>query len=60
MADQNCVVSLNNQTGETLYLCVQYDGKFQEWNIPNNGNLAIDATKYSFIILKSEPGQCPE
>ena len=60
MADDNIPVSLNNNTGETLYLCVQVDGVFQEWSLPNGGSQTINAATTPVVIIQSESGACPD
>ncbi len=59
MADSNIPVSLNNNTGEKLYLCVQVDGVFQEWGLPNGGSQTINAATTQVVIINSKAGACP-
>ena len=60
MADEDIPVSLNNNTGETLYLCVQVDGVFQEWSFPNGSSQTINAATTQFVMINSKSGACPD
>ncbi len=59
MADTNTYVSLINNSGETLYLCVQVDGEFQEWSWPNGGSQTINAATTPVVMVQSKSGECP-
>ncbi|MEM7586113.1 MAG: hypothetical protein AAF560_22170 [Acidobacteriota bacterium] len=59
MAD-NTPVSLTNNTDETLYLCVQVNGVFQEWSLPRGGSQTINAETTQVVMINSQQGACPQ